>query len=69
MDSKENPLNGRRDTAVKVLCSSSNVPFIVHQSQTNLQYFRPWGLRARFVSGKCLKWKRWYSQQVALCFR
>jgi hypothetical protein len=29
MDFKENPLNGRRDTAEKVLCSSSNVPFVV----------------------------------------
>ena len=29
---QENPLNGRNDTAEKVLCTSSKVPFIIDQS-------------------------------------
>jgi len=37
MEFQENPLNGRRDTAEKVLCSSSEVPFIIDQTQPTFQ--------------------------------
>jgi len=33
MEFPENPLNGRRDTAKKVLYSTTKVPFIKDQSQ------------------------------------
>ena len=36
MEFQEDPLNGRRDTAEKVLCSSCKVPFILERSRPNL---------------------------------
>jgi len=32
---KERPSNGRRDIALKVLCSANKVPFIIGRLQTN----------------------------------
>lgn len=40
MEFHENPLNGRRDTGKKVLCSPSRVPCITDQSRPNLCVFR-----------------------------
>ena len=69
MTLQENLSDGRRDTAEKVLCSTS-MSFIVDQLRPNLQVLLTWGLSTRFeVSGKSLEWKKRYCQEGTLFFK
>ena len=62
MDLQENPLNGRRDIAKKVLCFSCKVPFISDRLRLTCKCCRPWGLTAGHgVSGKSLELSQRYS--------
>lgn len=61
MEFQENPVNRRKDTAKKVQCSTSKIPFIMDPSLPTSQEFYVMGLSVRYRdSGKFLEWKKRY---------
>jgi len=67
MEFQENPMIRRKDTAKKVQCSTSKIPFIIDPSSPTSQELCVMGLNVRYRdSGKFLEWKKRYGRQDTL---